>query len=130
VTETVEFDHRAMTVFLAQTQTPASYRRPYVYRVYSSGPLLYVGMGTDLRIRLRDHRRRADWWAEATRLVVTLGYASSADALREERRAIVLENPVFNRHRPSLNRLRSGVFSPADRDLFAELAASVGVHST
>ena len=120
----IEFDLPAMRLFMAQTETPDLYKQPYVYRAYSTaGRLLYVGMGTDLRIRMRDHRRRADWWPYAYRFTVETGYPSFRDALKAERRAIVLEQPTHNIHKPSRKRLASGALYPDDPELLAELDA-------
>ena len=78
---------------------PAHLLGPCVYRARSADRLLYVGMSTNLRPRLRIHRNGAAWWREMTCVDVQF-YVGRKEALRHEWRAIHVEGPAYNRHRP------------------------------
>lgn len=72
-------------------------RRPtLLYRLMDdSGALLYVGVTSSLRVRLRSHRSTQPWWADVVTAVVET-YEDRSEALAAERSAIASEGPRFN----------------------------------
>lgn len=72
----------------------------WVYRAFDAdGDLLYVGMTQRPRTRMQQHRRKADWWGDASRIRFSQ-YPTRNDALQAERSAIHSEKPVYNIRRP------------------------------
>lgn len=71
-------------------------RQGVVYRCFSAlGVLLYIGRTQDISGRLRDHRRVQPWWPEVAHIDLAF-YDDDREADREERRAILAENPRHN----------------------------------
>jgi excinuclease UvrABC nuclease subunit len=70
-----------------------------LYRVYDVvGRLLYVGISTDARRRIRQHRRTKSWAGLLYRVDVER-HRTRAEALREEQHVIQTEHPLFNEER-------------------------------
>lgn len=92
--------HRAdIDPMLDTFPAPAHLLGPTVYRARSAdGCLLYVGMSTNLRPRLRIHRQWALWWPDMIRIDVQF-HVGRREALRAELRAIHTEDPAYNRPR-------------------------------
>lgn len=66
-----------------------------LYRFWEGERLLYVGISIDAYVRASQHRRRADWWPEATH--VTFEKHPTREAVFvAERRAIESEAPAYN----------------------------------
>lgn len=76
---------------------------PFVYRARSDADLLYVGMSTTIRHRLRSQRTWAPWWPDMTRIDLE-PHISRDEALRAEWRAIGAEDPAYNLLRPAAKR--------------------------
>src|SRR5918992_405731 len=69
----------------------------HVYRCFDGEDrLLYVGLSSKVRYRLRDHSRNTPWWGDVARINLTR-FDSAFDASRAEAIAITDENPLHNR---------------------------------
>lgn len=67
-----------------------------LYRFFDrDGDLLYVGISTDPRKRMNDHRVHKSWWSRSTRVELE-HYGSWDEARAAEKVAIKVENPVHN----------------------------------
>lgn len=67
-----------------------------VYRAFDqNGDLLYVGMSSNLKLRLRAHKRKSDWWAFQAEITTTV-YPTRQEALAAESEAIANESPAWN----------------------------------
>ena len=67
-----------------------------VYRYFdSSGRLLYVGVSLSAAHRAASHRADKWWWRDVARIEVS-HFSWRQDALTEERRAIIFEQPMHN----------------------------------
>lgn len=67
----------------------------HLYRLWAEdGRLLYVGVSTCLRDRLRSHRRR---WGDLIAGVTWEAHSDARSMLEAEREAIVNEDPAFNK---------------------------------
>lgn len=68
----------------------------YVYRIYqTSGQLLYVGVTTNLKNRLANHRCKA-WWPLGDVYLAIEGPMDMPSALEIEQEAIKEEDPLIN----------------------------------
>jgi predicted GIY-YIG superfamily endonuclease len=74
-----------------------------VYRVYDrDGNLLYIGQTCKRKRRMRLHRQRSRWWPEDYSPRVEFQECESYwDSMIVEGRAILAENPIHNKERPS-----------------------------
>jgi hypothetical protein len=71
-------------------------RRTALYRAYDhEDRLLYVGITTDVDVRLGEHRREAPWFAAMARLDVEW-FPDRLGAEGAEREAIRTEHPMWN----------------------------------
>lgn len=67
-----------------------------VYRLYDDkGRLLYVGISTQLRERMRSHYRKKEWGRDVARLEVEWGLTRH-QALSREREIILNDSPLHN----------------------------------
>lgn len=107
-------------------------RKTALYRVFDAdGALLYVGVGYDPDVRLRQHAATKAWWPEASRHAVTW-LESRIAALRAEADAIRTEDPAYNirRHpyrevvRPKLKGSVAVVSFRAARDALGDRATA------
>ncbi len=68
-----------------------------VYRVYDiDGGLLYIGASVDPDVRMRTHRNTSAWW-HLHSWFEERWFPSAREAAAAERRAILEENPRFNK---------------------------------
>jgi hypothetical protein len=75
---------------------PAPQVEHVVYRAYdAAGALIYVGMSSNLKSRLRAHRRGSDWWRFHAEIATEV-FPTRAAALAAEEEAIRTENPIWN----------------------------------
>lgn len=81
-------------------------RDHYLYRIYSGGVLLYVGVTVNPAGRIPRHRRRA-WWAQVTEIRTDL-IGTREEAFYAEWRAITTEKPVYNITHATPDRLTTG----------------------
>jgi hypothetical protein len=85
----------------------AEFRNPHIpgpvlYRCYGlDGTLLYIGQTGNLHQRIQHHRYQSVWWFAVERIVVQR-YRSRVVLLQDERQAITVEQPYFNRRRAAL----------------------------
>ena len=71
----------------------------YVYRLYAAdGSLLYVGLTSDLERRRRQHTETAPWWSAVASWRIVGPFANRLSAAAVERRALLAERPLWNRH--------------------------------
>ena len=101
-------------------------RQTAVYRCFdTSGILLYIGRTKRLRQRFKEHRKTQPWWPEVTRIDLAF-YDGDKEADREERRAILVENPFHNDVRfpftPPLPKFR--VWEPLPPELASQIKAA------
>lgn len=74
-------------------------KRFFLYRHFSSDDeLLYVGVTFSLISRSQQHTVSSDWFDLVTKITIER-FQSRRDALDAENKAILLENPKFNRTR-------------------------------
>lgn len=75
-----------------------------LYRHYdAAGCLLYIGISLSAFTRFAQHKHGSVWSANVTRMEIE-HYASREAALRAERRAIQVEQPVWNvQHAPTIH---------------------------
>jgi excinuclease UvrABC nuclease subunit len=66
-----------------------------VYRAYTNGELVYIGISVDVFTRLREHKKYAPWYWEADRLEVVRRPDRKA-ARAEEARVIAETTPRYN----------------------------------
>lgn len=67
-----------------------------LYRFYDSeGALLYVGITEAGAMRWNQHRKSKHWWSDVASTTVE-HFATRAEALEVERRAIIAEKPLHN----------------------------------
>lgn len=68
-----------------------------MYRLFGpASDLLYVGITNDIRRRFQAHAQEKPWWPDVIRDEI-VWYPTRRQALREEARAIVEENPRYNK---------------------------------
>ncbi len=67
-----------------------------LYRHYDSdGVLLYIGITSSMRRRLREHEGNSDWYERISRITIER-YESRDAALLAEKDAICREGPLYN----------------------------------
>ena len=71
--------------------------RPVIYRCYDEETLLYVGMSTNIELRLATHEARSFWWTSSIRTVIRL-FPDRTAARAAELAAIREERPSYNIH--------------------------------
>ena len=77
------------------------YNQVSLYRYFDvEDTLLYVGVSDDPLRRAKEHRSK--FWYDKAYRATTEWYPSKVLAHEAERRAIIFENPVFNKKRPRL----------------------------
>lgn len=78
-------------------------RTHFVYRLFDSDTLLYVGVAVDPGARLYIHSREKAWWPEVSRTALS-SFPTREDAEYREAHAILTEHPRYNVAIPSLAR--------------------------
>lgn len=67
-----------------------------LYRFYDdAGQLLYVGMSTNILLRINTHRRNSHWWSDAVEMKMQR-FANSEELAEAEIIAIRHEEPLHN----------------------------------
>lgn len=67
-----------------------------LYRFFNSdGGLLYIGISVNAPQRFKRHKGDQPWWLEVAQITIER-YASRADVLAAEKRAIETEHPLYN----------------------------------
>lgn len=90
-----------------------------VYRISDGADVIYVGCTNNLKRRLAEHRRRAEWWPLA-KTCTSQGYPSRSDAL-------VAERALIRDLSPAGNSVCYEAITPAERDMEqdAEISAAM-----
>lgn len=99
-----------------------------LYRFFNSeSELLYIGITCQPGLRFKQHRRDKSWWHEVARIELEQ-FASRAELVEAEQRAVPAENPKYNiqlreprvNHRPGFTKLESkrlvGMYFHSDED--------------
>jgi len=96
-TQPIALAHEGPSVIRAsQIDAMVDWAGTWLYRSFGSdSQLLYIGVSSNLRERLRRHRQRAAWWP-AAELIRLEPFAMEYLALDAERAAIRAERPQFN----------------------------------
>lgn len=88
-----------------------------LYRFYADdGTLLYVGITNNPGNRFNQHGADKPWWHEV-RGITMEPYPDRASVLAAEARAIAVENPRYNRSRPTLPKTKATPQIRTTRDL-------------
>lgn len=94
----------------------------FLYRALGDGgKLLYVGISSDVNVRISQHRIKSEWFPNCVGFDVE-SFGSRSDALDAEREAIANENPTHNIiHNPSLKKDRGRMTIEIRADLVREI---------
>jgi hypothetical protein len=91
---------RKAKVQQAQQEKPVTWvKRPCVYRHFDvEGGLLYVGACSNYDRRMAQHKNKSPWFSQIHKSSIHF-YETLSEALAVERKAIWLENPMYNEQR-------------------------------
>lgn len=78
--------------------------KTYIYRHYHKKTLLYIGISTDPKRRLNEHKDKR-WYKYITKVTLSKSYGR-VKALQMEEKAIKSENPLYNKTHNNRSTLR------------------------